>query len=412
MDRERIWKRQDMLVEETKMTDKREEINLRNKKRRLRLAIIMAAIVLVVSVALLVMHLQTRQFADYKVVSQTELNQNIISYKEGNGLLFLCSNDGAKALSAEGNVKWEMSYHLDNPAIEYCGEVAAVADIGGNTVYIVAENGIPYNYRVVHPIVKHAVAKQGLTAVLLDNGTEDFIQLYDINGKLRVDIKTKTKTDGIPADIALSADGKKLVTLYQTFSGSEIIGKVTFYNAGEVGKNYIGNVVGQKTFDNNVLVYDVGFLSEDCVYILFENGFCVYRMTEVPELLLEQTTENEILDVEVTENGIYLVEKQSSGQILMYYYKVETGLFSEIFGERVWTDIPEYEAIAASKDEIVFFSPQSMVIYRGNQSLKYEGNFKSGLETVFPIGGNQYFLVDTGKVQTIKLVNKKQGVEK
>ena len=33
---------------------------------------------------------------------------------------------------------------------------------------------------VIYPIIKHEVAKQGVTAVLLDNGTEDFIQLYDV----------------------------------------------------------------------------------------------------------------------------------------------------------------------------------------------------------------------------------------
>ena len=395
-------------MEETKVLDKREEIILRNKKKRRRLFLVAVTIVLAASMVFFVYHMQTRQFTDYKVVSQTELPRNVVNYKEGNGFLLLCSNDGAKALSADGEVKWEMSYHLDSPVIEYCGNVAAVADIGGTTVYVVAENGIPYNYQVVHPIVKHAVAKQGVTAVLLDNGTEDFIQLYDITGKLRVDINTKTKTDGIPVDIALSEDGKKLVTLYQTFQGSEITGKVTFYNAGEVGKNYIGNVVGQKTFDNNVLVYDVGFMSEDCVYILYENGFSVYRMTEVPELLMEQTTEDEILDVAVAEEGIYLVEETKTGQTQMCYYEVKGGLFSGLFGKQIWTDVPKYEKMVATDEEVIFISPQSIWVYRENRSLKYEGSFISSLEDVFPAGGNRYFLIDAGKVQTIKLSNKKQ----
>ena len=226
-------------MEETRPTDKREEINQRNRKKRRRLYAVVAAVLLVLFAVFLVIMLQTRQFANYKVVSQTDLYSNVLGYRAGNGLFYLYSNDGAKALSEDGEVKWEMSYHLDNPSIEYCQDVAAVADIGGTSVYVVAENGIPYNYQVVYPIVKHAVAKQGVTAVLLDNGTEDYIQLYDISGKLRVDINTKTKSDGIPVDIALSEDGKKLVTLYVTFQGDAMICKVTFYNAGEVGKNYI-----------------------------------------------------------------------------------------------------------------------------------------------------------------------------
>ena len=168
--------------------------------------------------------------------SESELYTNLVGYKAGGEKLFVYSNDGAKALDSSGDALWEVSYQLENPDVAYCENMASVADIGGKSVYVVAENGIPYNYEVIYPIIKHEVAKQGVTAVLLDNGTEDFIQLYDINGTLRVDINTKTKIDGIPIDIALSPDGKKLVTLYVTFQGNAMICKATFYNADEVEK--------------------------------------------------------------------------------------------------------------------------------------------------------------------------------
>ena len=394
-------------VEETRISEKREEINQRNRKKKRYFVLIAAGIAVIVLILVGVQATMTGRLNNYKIVAEFPRAGNQTGYRMGNDVFMLYSNDGAKAIAADGSLKWEMSYLLDNPAIEYCNEVVAVADIGGNTVCVVAENGIPYQYNVVYPIVKHAVAKQGVTAVLLDNGTEDYIQLYDIRGELRVDINTKTKTDGIPVDIALSEDGKRLVTLYASFDGNFIYGKVTFYNAGEVGKNYIGNVVGQKIFEENVLVYDVGFLEDDLVYVLHEKGFVFYRMKETPELLWELTIENEIVDIAIAEKSLYVVERTPEGKNILRQYQPDTGLFSGRVVD-TWDSIPEYEKLFVTEEEVIFFSPQKLLIYRNNKSLKYEEEFPGGLEAVYPIGGNRYFLVREGSVQSINLTNGKQ----
>lgn len=344
-------------------------------------------------------YMRVREFKSYEVKSETALYSNPVGYRCGGSRLFVYGNDGIKALDSSGATLWEATYQLDNPEVAFCKNVASVADIGGNTVYVVAENGIPYNYRVIYPIVKHEVAGQGVTAVLLDNGTEDFIQLYDINGTLRVDINTKTKIDGVPIDIALSPSGKKLVTLYVTFQGNTMICKSTFYNADEVGKNEINNIVGQKSFAENVLAYDVQFLNEDTVCILLENGFAVYRMTEVPKLLCEKTIQETIADIVCVDTGLYVVKETADKHKTMSFYNTQ--------GEekKVWEEIPEYELITANEEEVVFFSPQRVTAYRVNGSLKFSTSFAQSLEAVYPAGGNCYFLVDTAKVQTIKLTN-------
>ena len=351
-------------------------------------------------------YLRVREFKYYETKSESELYSNLVGYKAGEDKLFVYSNDGARALDSSGSALWEVSYQLDNPDVAYCEKVASVADIGGKSVYVVAENGIPYNYEVIYPIIKHEVAKQGVTAVLLDNGTEDFIQLYDINGNLRVDINTKTKTDGIPIDIALSPDGKKLVTLYVTFQGNAMICKATFYNADEVGKNYINNIVGQRSFGENLLAYDVQFINEDTLCVLLENGFALYRMTETPELICEQNIPETIEEIICVENGLFVVKETTDKQKVLSFYNKKGK------EKQVLKDVPEYESIAASEDEIVFFSPQRVTAYRTNGTVKFSAVFAQTLEAVYPAGGNRYFLVNTGKVQTIKLTNKTSKEEK
>ena len=385
----RKWVR--FLEEKTKGKFKKKDII-----RVVRIALVLLIILGGISA---IQYLRVREFKYYKTQAEVLLYPNLSGYRAGTDRLFSYSNDGAKAIDNNGSPIWEISYQLDNPELAYCDEVAAVADIGGNSVYVVAENGIPYNYQVIYPIVKHEVAKQGVTAVLLDNVTEDFIQLYDINGNLRVDINTKTKTDGIPIDIALSPDGKKLVTLYVTFQGDAMICKATFYNADEVGKNHINNIVGQKIFQENILAYDVCFLNEETVCILLEDGFSLYRMTEVPELICETKPEDAIIDILCVESGIYVVTETAEKQRVLNFYDEKGNQ------RKVLNNLPEYESIAAVAEEIIFFSPQRVTVYRTNGSKKFSSSFTQNMEAVFPAGGNKYFLVDTGKVQTIKLTN-------
>ena len=386
------YKRKWVLFLEEKTKGK---INKKDILRAIRIAIVL--LVILGGIGWL-QYAQRREYKHYEVRSEQSLYTNLAGYQSGNGKLFAYGNDGAKAVDGNGSTVWEVSYQLDNPQLAYCENVASVADIGGTNVYVVAGNGIPYNYEVIYPIVKHEVAKQGVTAVLLDNGLEDFIQLYDINGTLRVDINTKTKTDGIPIDIALSPDGKKLVTLYVTFQGDAMLCKTTFYNADEVGKNYINNIVAQKTFAENCLAYDVVFLNNDTVCILLENGFAMYRMTEVPELICEKTIEETIVEFLGVDSGLYVVKETADNRKALSFYD-EKGKEREII-----RNLPEYESIAATAEEIVLFSPQKVTVYRKNGSQKFSTAFAQSLEAVFPAGSNRYFLVDPGRVQTIKLV--------
>lgn len=379
------------------------KVNKKDLMRALRVLLVLAIILGGIG---WLQYMRVREFKFYDTKSESELFSNLVGYKAGKDKLFLYGNDGAKALDSAGNALWEVSYQLDNPDIAYCENVAAVADVGGKSVYVVAENGIPYNYEVIYPIIKHEVAKQGVTAVLLDNGTEDFIQLYDINGTLRVDINTKTKTDGIPIDIALSSDGKKLVTLYVTFQGNTMICKATFYNADEVGKNHINNIVGQRSFAENLLAYDIKFLNEDTLCVLLENGFALYRMTETPELICEKTITETIEEMVCVENGLYVVKETADKQKVLSFFDTKGK------EKQVLNDVPEHESIAASEKEIVFFSPQRVTAYRINGTMKFSAAFAQSLEAVYPADGNRYFLVNTGKVQTIKLTNKTGKEEK
>ena len=49
--------------------------------------------------------------------------------------------------------------------------------------------------------------------------------------------------------MALSQDGRKLVTSYLSLGNGKLESWVTFYNFGDVGQNYVDNMVGSYSFE-------------------------------------------------------------------------------------------------------------------------------------------------------------------
>ena len=234
------------------------------------------------------------------------------------GRLFVTTVNGCRGYDSDCGLVMDVAFELDHPTVVNCGGYTAIADIGGNKVYMIEPNGIPHNYKTDCPIVRLCVASDGTTAVLLDNGKQDMIRIYSPEGELRVDIGTRTSVDGFPVDIALSEDGKKLATLYLSFEGDDIMSKVTFYNTGDVGKNFIENIVGQKIYARE-MAYSVDFMGNDHVVAVFCNGFSLFSMEEIPCVMLDERREEKLLDVEVCDECIALMAEEPSGNVLTFY---------------------------------------------------------------------------------------------
>ncbi|MCQ2538172.1 MAG: DUF5711 family protein [Lachnospiraceae bacterium] len=360
------------------------------------IAVVVFAAVAIVA-AVLIKERLYGTYGAYEVVSEEKVRSDRVAYYNDDNRLSLVTINGAKALDGNGNLTWEASFGLEDPTVVSCNQVSAIADIGGTNIYVISKEGIPHTINVNYPIVKVDVAQQGVVAVLLNDGQKDIIQVYDIDGKLRVEIGTNTKNEGFPVDIAISEDGKKLITLYVSFKGDDIMSKVTFYNADDVGKNFIENIVGQKVFEGR-LVYDVDFLGNDTVGIMLEDGFALYAMKEIPKFTEEKTFDN-IIDMSMYDGGVCVVSEQAGERTLQFF---------DLNGQESGTvkKLPEYDVLRAGNDEAILYSSRGVTIYRKNGTKKYSGQFDGTLDNVYFGGDLRYFLVDSGAVRTIKLVKK------
>ncbi len=312
------------------------------------------------------------------------------------GRLFVTTMNGTRGYDGDCKLLMDVAFELDHPITVSCGNVAAIADIGGTKVYVIASNGIPHNYKTDSPIVKLCVASDGTTAVLLDNGTKDMIRIYDPEGELKVEIGTTTDVDGFPVDIALSDDGMKLATLYLSFEGDDIRSKVTFYNTGDVGKNFIENIVGQKIYARE-MAYSVDFMGKDHVAVVFGNGFSIFSMVEVPSLTLNERREEKILDVAVCDECVAIVSEEEAGNVLSFYNT------KGVACGRI-TNIGNYESLTVSNGEALLVKGSTAVIYRMNGTVKVECPLEGGGDRIFSGSGNKYFITDSDKIRSASLV--------
>lgn len=339
--------------------------------------------------------LGNRSFEGYEVVQELE-NSEVSEYVEVDGALVRCGKEGAQAVAKDGTLLWNVTYStMKNPKFVFCGSVMAVADIGAQQYLLSDGSGSTKTFSTPYPIQAISVARQGVTAVLMNAEEKDYVYVYNKDGELYCEIETVIARDGFPLCIALSEDGKKLVTSYMKVERDEPVSSVTFYNFDEVGQNYNRNLVGQVQY-GECLVPRVEFWDNDKVMVVGENVIELFAMDEVPKSVFKKEIPAEIQSIAF---GDYfcMVTKNKDGQNILETYNRS----GDLCMKKILT-LP-YVGIHTSGNQAVLYSYSGCEVYDAEKGLLYQGTFEDGIRSMFVIGGNRYYLVGNRGVRVIKL---------
>lgn len=322
---------------------------------------------------------------------------NYLSYNKG---ILRYSKDGAMAMDFKGNSIWNSTYDMHNPMVDVCGEYVVISDKGSKNLEIINEAGHVNSLEVLHPIIKAEVANQGVVAVLMDGGEENYIQLFSNTGKSLVNARTIVEKDGFPVDFSLSKDGQKLVTSYISINGGLIQSKVTFYNFGAVGQNYEYKVVGGFDY-GQTLISKVEFINNDTVCVFGDDKFSIYNIEEIPKLIIEEPFETEVKSISYNENYIGIIRRNTDGngqyKLEVYDCQGDTILDEDISYNYTKFDITEEEAI--------FFSETELNILRLKGKEKFNATLDKHILDVFPMTfKDEYLIIDNSNISKIKLI--------
>ena len=392
--------------------DRIENINMQSyeaRKRRARRLMITAALLVGAAAAVLgVLYLygrENRVYNSYETVTSRNKTSGSEEYtRYGNGVLRV-NRDGAEALDGDGAMLWNVSYTMTDPIYAVCEDAAAVAGRAGRSLYIMDGTGSSNPVNTTHQIYEIDVANQGVTAALMVDGVNTYINLYSISGTNLLEINTNAGDDGFPVDLALSNDGTKLVTSYVMMRDGEMTTQITCYNFGEVGQNYTDNIVALYYYERQFCP-KVEFLTNTVFCVFLDNGVEVYRMQETPgDPIFTKAFEQEIQSIFYNESyiGFVLSNEEGSDRYRMEVY--------DLSGNMVLIEMmnDNYKDIMVSDDEVIYYDDLNVVITKLNGIEKFRYKFSTNIDFFLPGGNSQRYLMATdSEIITIKLTQKKE----
>ena len=286
-----------------------EELNTKIRKHRLKIIkIILLLLALAVVAALGIFFFQKlRKYNSYTVEKSVErkdtAGSQFLAY--GNGFIKY-SNDGAIYTDANDEVYWNQTYEMKEPMADVCEDYVALADKGGTEIYIMNQAGMQGKIETPMNISRISVANQGVVAVWMESDGENYIRMYDKNGKNLVSGAFYTEKSGYPLDISLCYDGKKLAVSMLTVNNGEVCSTIKCYNFGSVGQNEIDYMVGSFDYPD-VIIPQIEFTDNNRLVAFGDSKIILFSGTQTPEPDDEIALNQEIKSVFTSENYIGII---------------------------------------------------------------------------------------------------------
>lgn len=347
------------------------------------------------------------RYNGYEVVKKTGMkNASMLDYIPYQDSLLKYSKDGALYMDAKGKSVWNETFAMKMPKADVSGEYAAIADLNGNDVYVFDKEGKVSSTTMPYKICDIAVASQGEFAVILEGKKENYINIYDKNGKQISEIQTTIDKSGYPMDIDLSEDGEKLFSTYLYLEGVNAKNGLAAYNFGPVGQNENADRLmgGYKLEDT--IVPKVEFLDNDTICAFGDTQFIIYSMKQKPSEKARIPLEKEVQSVVYNSDYIGIVVpndkegKKGNEKVHSILELYNTN------GRRVMTKKIDfdYENVRMNEEEIVFTGGNECRVYTVKGKLKFSYTFQKNIVDMVPTGnGRKYIVLYEGSSEVIRL---------
>ncbi len=379
-----------------------------NSKRKRSLIIRSIVCIIIVAGVGIGLYLFSRTYDSYQVINSSEITDYTqLEYKEYMDNLIKYSKDGITYINKKGSVVWSESYAMKRPFATVSGEYVAVADLNGNSICVFNSKGKVSNIELPQTIRAIDIGSQGVFVVVLEDVSENYINLYDKNGEIIYEMQKTINNSGYPLAIALSEDGKKLFTSNILIEGVEIKNGLAAYNFSSVGQNTNSDrFVGGYKFDDTIIA-KVEFLDNDTVCAFGDNQFIIYSMKEKPSEKAVIEFDKEIRSVFSGKEYIGVVYEnddiENSDQYVLEVFNTNgRSILKKSFNIA-------YNKIHLINNEIVIVGDSECRIYTLKGKIKFSYSFGKKVVDVIPNGNyNEYIVLHEDSLEIIRLKHSKE----
>ena len=390
--------------EGTESADRRERQGKYLKASRKRMRKIIAVLVLagVCVLGVFYIYFRNKEYTSYSITDWTLLsnmeNSQVISF---GGSLIRYNSDGAACITYKNEQVWNQPFEMQNPIAAVNTQAVAIGEQGGNAVYIFNGEGIKGQIETQLPIQKIAVANNYAVAVLLKDGTTNWIYYYSSDGSLIAQMRISLDQMGYPMAMALSETGRLLAVSYLNVSDGSVTSTLSFYNFDSVGQEYTDRLVKAKSYEDTIFPA-IQFINSDTAAAFGDNKVALFAGAQIPEEGAEVAIEDEIVMAFSGEGYFALVAAREDGgahyRLLVYNASGEERLAADIEGN--------YTDGKIEKNKVILYSETDILIYTTGGVKKFEGSYETAIRDIIPTGRDSRYLVVTGdELDRMKLEN-------
>ena len=306
--------------------------------------------------------------------------------------------DGIAYINKKGVEQWNQSYQIKDPVINVSGKAMAVAERGGNDIYVMDEKGAKGEIHTNYPIEKIAVAENGIVSTILNNENSPMVVCYDATGNVLVEHRASLTGTGYPIGIALSPNGTRLQISYLCVAdGVEAtrVGYLNFDNTEEANKEY---QVADDVYKNTIVPTSF-FIDEKKSVLVGDQSFVIYKETDKPKLSKTVKLDKQIKSFFHDDKYLGFILKEESGEYELRLYDMEGNQkLSKTF-------TGEYGNVKIADGKVIMYDGTSCLIYSKLGVKQFEGTTEYEIKEVIPVFGiNKYLVMNADGLAEVRLV--------
>ncbi len=299
----------------------------------------------------------------------TALGSNVVYY----------SKDGASCLNAGGSLIWSQSFEMQQPLTSIAGDVMAIADYNGSTIYLLNSKEILGPVNTNMPIRALSVSESGEVAAVLADTDVTWLYLFDSSGNTIAYFKTTMEQSGYPLSVAVSPSGELVCVSHLLAEGDGISSSIAFYNFGNVGQNVAENNVSGFNYDDEIFPVTVYLDNSTCAAVS-DSRIAFFTGREIPQNGSNAMFSEELKGVYTGESYIGLLFAETSGEseYSLQIYDASGEVTGTVPVDMDFTDIR-----IAGKNVFISNSTQ-LQIYNVSGRQRYSGTFEEEIRRVIP----------------------------
>ena len=353
--------------------------------------------IIVIVVTVLLVYYKNQLYTKITVTNSVDrVSIETNSYVNNYGSIIVYSKDGVSCVNDKGALMWNMTYEMQNPILKRSSEYIAVGDYDGHKISVVDNAGTVYEIDTTLPLRDFSVSKEGLIAAILEDSTNSWVNVYNVNGEKIVEIKATMSKTGYPLCVAIS--GEVMAVSYLHVDSDVMKTGVTFYNFGGVGENVMDRIVSSYEYPDAV-VPTVDFLDSDTLMALADNRLMFYEGSKIPKSTADVLLGDSILGVYYGKSNVCLVGYDTSGEDK---YKID---IYDTKGKKTgsYRYNMDFKDIVVSNGQILIYNEGQCIIIDSDGNEKFNGAFEEPVQFVATTDSSKrYIFVREMSIDTVK----------